>query len=112
MRRVAGISRTCSNACRLAGPLRHSNVRRVSAGPAVEQGIRAGSGYSRYAAHAGRRSLRLEGSEGADPRATGRAKAEPVGEGADPVLRGPSRSRKDIAWPVHRAIDGAQIRAP
>ncbi len=38
-------------------------------------------------------------------------KLEPAGQGADPVLRRPSRRRQDLARPVDRARHGPQVRA-
>ena len=62
-------------------------------------------------AGAGRGPLRPGGGEGAHPRRPGGAEAEPEGQGADPLLRRPSRRRQDLAGPVDRPRPGPQVRA-
>ena len=60
---------------------------------------------------AGRGSLRPQGGQGANPRASRRAEDEPQRKGADPLLCGPSGNGQDVARPVDRAGLGPKIRA-
>ena len=58
-----------------------------------------------------RGSLRSRQGQGAHRRVPGRPQAERRHEGADPLLRRPARRRQDVARPVDRARDAAQVRA-
>ena len=58
-----------------------------------------------------RRPLRPGEGQGADPRISGGAGAQPEGARADPVPGRTARRRQDLAGQVHRQGDGPQIRA-
>ena len=76
-----------------------------------DDGHRGSPRPDRSAARARRGSLRSRQGQGAHRRVPRRAQAEGRHEGADPVLRRPARRRQDVARPVDRARDAAQVRA-
>ena len=65
----------------------------------------------RGARGARRGPLRPRQGQGAHRRVPGGPQAQGRHEGADPVLRRPARRRQDLARPVDRPGDGAQVRA-
>ena len=65
----------------------------------------------RGAPRARRGSLRSRQGQGTHRRIPRRPQAEGRHEGADPVLRRAARRRQDVARPVDRARDAAQVRA-
>ena len=76
-----------------------------------DHGHRGSARPDRSAPRARRGSLRSRQGQGAHRRVPGRAQAEGRHEGPDPVLRRPARRRQDLARPVDRARDAAQVRA-
>ena len=86
---------------------RLAHLSRLAGGAAVEQADRRSHRSAEDQAGARRGPLRPREGEGSHPRIPGGPQAEPGRQGADPLLRRPSRRRQDVAGALDRASRSA-----
>ena len=86
-------------------------LHRVADRAAVERVQRGRAGHRGGAPDPGRGPLRPRAHQGPHPRLPGRAQAARRRARADPLLPGAAGRRQDVAGPIDRAGDGAQVRA-
>ena len=90
---------------------RVAHLSRLARRAAVEQADRRSHRSAADQGRARRRSLRAREGQGPHPRVPGGAQAESRRQGADPLLRRPSRRRQDVAGAIDRAVARPQVRA-
>ena len=90
---------------------RVADLSRLDRDAAVAEAIRRDHRPAAHQGDPGRRPRRAGEGQGPHPRVPGRPQAEPVGEGADPVLRRTARRWQDVAGALDRHVARPQVRA-
>jgi Lon protease-like protein len=90
---------------------RLANLPRLARGAALEQADRRSHRSAEDQADAGSRPFRTREGQGSHPGIPGGPEAEPGGQGTDPLLRGSSWRRQDVAGALDRRVARPQVRA-
>ena len=90
---------------------RVAHLSRLAGRAAVDQADRRSDRSAADQGRARRRSLGPREGEGSHPRIPRRPQAESGRQGADPLLRRPSRRRQDVAGALDRRVARPQVRA-